>query len=49
VDGFLDTPKEDVDWVVTVSHHILLKFFYSIVAVGDGILVATGKISVFSF
>jgi len=38
--GFLDTPIEDADWVVIVSHDNLLKLFYFIVAaVGDGILV----------
>lgn len=25
-DGFLDTPKESTDWVVTVSQYVLMKF-----------------------
>jgi len=47
VDSFLDTPIEDADWVVSVSHDNLLKSFYFIVALGDGILVLKGKLCVF--
>jgi hypothetical protein len=35
---FKDASKEGVDWVVTISHYILLKFFYCIACYGAVIL-----------
>ena len=47
-DSFCDTPIESVDWVVTVPHYTLIKFFNYIAALGDVILVLIGEIFVFS-
>jgi hypothetical protein len=35
---FIDTPTEGAYWVVTISHYILLKFFYVVTGSGPVIL-----------